>query len=156
MFLVRRHRPWLSNAGKRLVRSPKAYVTDSGMLCAMQGADAEGLVRSDDLAGRAMETFVAMELVRQASFGTWPTEVLHFRDGDQREVDIVLERPGGAICAIEVKAGATVTAADFAGIRAHGRLAGERLVVGVVLYAGASTVAFGDGRYAVPISALWS
>jgi len=59
------------------------------------------------------ETFVAMELDRQISWLDDRPQLFHFRDRDQREVDIVLEHRDGSVTAIEVKASATVRARDF-------------------------------------------
>lgn len=54
-----------------------------------------------------------------------------------------------------MKAAATVTAADFRGLRKLRDAAGKRFVVGVVLYDGEASVGFGEGLFAVPIRALW-
>ncbi len=56
---------------------------------------------------------------------------------------------------IEVKAAATVTAADFRGLRKLKDATGRRFTAGVVLYDGETTLPFGDGLYAVPIRSLW-
>ena len=79
----------------------------------------------------------------------------HFRDKDGVEVDIVLERGAKAVAGIEVKASATVTASDFAGLRKLRSATGTRFAAGVVLYDGESTASFGEGLFAVPMSALW-
>ena len=79
----------------------------------------------------------------------------HFRERDDSEVDIVLERGGQKVAGIEVKAAATVTAADFRGMRKLQEAAGKRFKAGVVLYDGEATAPFGDGLYAVPIRRLW-
>jgi len=79
----------------------------------------------------------------------------HYRDRDGAEVDLVLERGAGQIAGVEVKASATVTAADFRGLRKLKDVAGKRFAAGVVLYDGETSVGFGDGLYAVAIRALW-
>jgi hypothetical protein len=60
-----------------------------------------------------------------------------------------------AVAGVEVKAGATVTAADFRGLRKLKEASGKRFASGVVLYDGEMCVGFGDSMYAVPIRALW-
>lgn len=67
----------------------------------------------------------------------------------------VIERGAQAIAGIEVKASATVKAADFSGLRKLRAAAGKRFATGVVLYDGETTIGFGDGLYAVPVRALW-
>ena len=70
-------------------------------------------------------------------------------------MDLVLEQGAGAVAGIEVKAGATVTASDFRGLRKLQQAAGKQFTHGVVLYDGTTSASFGDGLYAVPIRALW-
>jgi len=70
-------------------------------------------------------------------------------------VDLVLERGANEVAAIEVKAAATVTGADFRGLRKLKDAAGKRFRAGIVLYDGESSARFGEGLYAVPIRALW-
>ena len=89
---------------------------------------------------------------------SWQQEEIrgyHFRDKDGVEVDIVLESGNGRVAGVEVKAGATVTEADFRGLRALQAATGERFTAGVVLYDGEAALSFGKQLQAVPIRALW-
>jgi predicted AAA+ superfamily ATPase len=70
-------------------------------------------------------------------------------------VDIVAERGIHQLAGLEVKASGTVTQADFRGLRKLKDAAGQRFKAGVVLYDGEACVRFGEGLYAVPVSALW-
>lgn len=83
-----------------------------------------------------LESFVAMELLRQTDCAQEPVSLFHYRDNKQREVDVILERNDGEIAGIEVKASATATAADFAGLRYLRDKLGARFKAGLVLYAG--------------------
>lgn len=56
---------------------------------------------------------------------------------------------------VEVKAAASLRARDFTGLKRFRRVAGKRFRMGVLLYDGDHTTAFGDGLFAVPIGALW-
>ena len=107
------------------------------------------------MTGQLTETFVFQELRRQASWHADEIRFFHFRDKDGAEVDIVMERGASEIVGVEVKAGATVTQADFRGLRKLKEAAGERFAAGVVLYDGETSAGFGDGLHAVPIRALW-
>jgi predicted AAA+ superfamily ATPase len=155
LLLVRRHAPWLSNQSRRLVKLNRAYVTDTGLACHLCGFDAQRLVADDAAIGGMLETFVVLELVRQATWSRTRVRVLHYRDRDQREVDVVLERPDGALVGIEVKARATVRQADTRSLVTLRDRLGERFVLGVVLHTGADTLPFGDRLWAAPVSALW-
>jgi len=80
----------------------------------------------------------------------------HYRDKDQDEVDIVVEKPDGAIVGIEVKAAASVGAGDFRGLRKLAGTCGDEFKLGVVLYDGDQVVPFGERLYAAPVSCLWA
>ena len=128
---------------------------DTGLACALLGLDAAGLAADRGLLGQLLETFVFQELRRQASWRDESIRFFHFRDKDGAEVDIVLERGARDVAGVEVKAAATVTAADFRGLRKLREAAGARFLGGVVLYDGETSASFGDGFFAVPIRCLW-
>lgn len=155
VFLLDELPSWHSNRLSRLVKTPKLHVGDTGLACALLGVDAAALAADRALLGQLLETFVYQELRRQASWGDDPVAFHHFRDKDGAEVDIVLERQGNRVAGVEVKAAATVTAADFRGLRKLKEAAGKRFAAGVVLYDGEATASFGEGLFAVPIGALW-
>jgi len=155
LFLVRIRRPWHVNLGKRQVKAPKLYVSDSGLLAALIGADARRVREDDGLAGALLETFVATELERQASWASQPLTFWHYRDGE-REVDTIVERPSGEIVGIEVKSSATVRDRDFSGLAHLRDRVGDRLRAGLVVYSGERTLPFGDRLWALPMSGLWS
>jgi len=148
--------PWFENLGKRLVKAPKVYFNDSGLLSHLLGVGEEDLEAAPHFAGPVLETFVVMELVKTAPLSRLRPTLHHFRTGAGAEVDIVLETRRRDLVGIEVKAASTVQAADFKGLQELRSLVGDRLKCGVVLYTGRETVPFGDGLWAVPIPALWS
>lgn len=154
LFLVRVRQPWHVNLSQRQVKTPKLYLTDPGMLAALLGADARRVREDDAFAGAIFETFVATELERLISFSPEPLTMWHFREAE-REVDVILERPSGEIVGVEVKAGATVRPRDFKGLVHLRQSIGDRLLAGVVLYAGEQTLPFGERLWAAPLSALW-
>jgi predicted AAA+ superfamily ATPase len=155
VFLLETLSPWHSNRLSRLVKTPKLHVGDTGLACALLGIDSAGLMADRPLLGQLLETFVFQELRRQASWHKDPLAFYHFRDKDGSEVDIVMERGARALAGVEVKASATVTAADFRGLRKLREAAGKRFAGGVVLYDGETSASFGDGLHAVPLRALW-
>jgi hypothetical protein len=155
VFLLEHLPPWHSNRLRRLIKTPKLHMGDTGLAAFLLGLDADGLWRDRAVFGQLLETFVFQEVRRQADWQDTPIHFFHFRDKDGAEVDIVLERGARALAGIEVKAAATVTASDFRGLRKLREAAGARFAAGVVLYDGESVVGFGDGFFAVPIRALW-
>ena len=147
--------PWHSNRLSRLIKTPKLHIGDTGLGCALLGLDGPALMKDRPLFGHFLETFVFQELRRQASWHDAPFDFFHYRDKDQAEVDIVIERGALAVAGVEVKAAATVTRTDFRGLRRLKNAAGDRFAGGVVLYDGETCASFGDGLYAVPLRTLW-
>ncbi|MDD9807880.1 MAG: ATP-binding protein [Gammaproteobacteria bacterium] len=155
LFILDRLPPWHSNRLSRIVKTPKLHLGDTGLACALLGVDAAALMADRPLFGQLLETFVFQELRRQASWQDAALAFFHYRDKDKVEVDIVIERGARVLAGVEVKAAATVTAADFRGLRKLKRATGKRFAGGAVLYNGEISASFGGGLYAVPIRALW-
>lgn len=154
LFLVEELAPWHRSRVKRLVKTPKLHVTDTGLGLAVAGLAGERLTQQRDIAGAWLESFVYNEVVKQTSWLDQELELYHFRDRDGYEVDIVLEGAHG-IVGLEVKLGATVTAADFRGLARLRTVSKGDLRTGIVFYDGENTLPFGEGFYAVPLRALW-
>jgi predicted AAA+ superfamily ATPase len=106
--------------------------------------------------GALLETFILSEVLKLASWTGRRFTLSHYRDKEQNEVDIVIEDEDRRTVGVEVKAGATVTAADFSGLRKLSEASGKRFALGLVLYDGDAVVPFGPGLFAAPISSLWS
>ena len=101
LLLVRRLPPWHSNAGKRLVKSPKVYVRDSGLVHALLGIpDLEALL-AHPVAGGSWEGMVVESLIASAPNGT---QASFYRSAAGAEIDLLLQLPGHAQpWAIEIK-----------------------------------------------------
>lgn len=156
VFLIRRLPAWATNLDKRVTKSPKLYVLDSGLLAHLLGIDRDRLSYDPTLVGPLIENLVFMELVKQIGWSETQPTIHHFRNAARQEVDFVLERPGGEIVGIEVKASADVDSQHFKGLRALRDAAGRRFLRGVVLYGGREIVPFGDGLWAAPIQSMWT
>ena len=155
VFLLDELPPWHSNRLSRLVKTAKLHAGDTGVACALLDVGADELWADRELYGQMLETFVYGELQRQASGLGRPVRFHHLRDRKGVEVDLVLERSGHQLVGVEVKAAATVRGKDFHGLHKLQDAVGERLVAGIVLYDGDTTLPFGDGLWAVPIRRLW-
>jgi predicted AAA+ superfamily ATPase len=155
VFLIEQLPPWHVNRLSRLVKTPKVHLGDPGVACALLGLDAAALIQDRPALGQLLETFVFQELRRQASWRDEDIRFHHFRDRDDFEVDIVLERGARQIAGVEVKASSTVVATDFRGLRKLKDAGAKRFAAGVMLYDGETSASFGDSMYAVPFRALW-
>lgn len=155
LFLLRRLPPWRPGLGPREIHAPKIYLVDSGLLAHLLGASEQRIAADNQVTGKILENFVAMEVLKHADWAQTDTRQYHWRDG-RDEVDIVLENRSGEIAALEVKAAATIETRD---IRTMAKLRDRRrdnFVAGIVLYTGEQTVPLGDRLWAVPISGLWA
>lgn len=155
IFLVEFLQPWFSNQNKRLIKTPKVHLMDTGLATAVLKLNVRQLQHDHNMLGHLLESFVYAELRKQASWLDADMAFYHYRDKDQYEVDIVMENGDGRLLGIEVKAAATVVNKDFNGLRRLQRVAGERFHRGILLYDGQHILPFGDGLYAVPVSRLW-
>jgi predicted AAA+ superfamily ATPase len=156
LFLVVRLQPWERNAGKRLVKAPKVFLPDTGLLCHLTGVTAESLAAQPGLPGSVVETFVLTELLKHVAFSALGLTLWHYRTHAGMEVDFVLEDRLGRLAGIEVKASATVDAKDFRGLRHLQEEQGEAFVRGIVLYSGREIVAFGSNLWAIPLTWWWA
>jgi len=155
VYLVRRIEPWFTNRLKRLVKTPKLHFVDTAVLAALRGLRPANLLADRMAFGALLETFVYAELAKQSAWSDRAITFHHYRDKDQYEVDLVLERDDGAIVGIEVKAAASVADRDFAGLRRLASACKERLALGLVLYDSDTAVSFGPRLHAAPLSCVW-
>lgn len=155
MFLLEKIPAWHSSYKKRLVKTPKLHIGDTGIACALMNLNGATLTYDRSLFGHILETFVLQELQRQASGYAEPHTFFHYREKDGAEVDIVIERGAIALVGVKVKASATVGQSDFRGLRKLKAAAGERFACGALIYKGEMNLSFGDGMYAVPLYSLW-
>ena len=156
LFLVDELPAWHSNRLKRLVKTPKLHVTDTGLAAALTNVSADAVYRDRRLFGALLETFVYTELAKQASCRDDDLRLFHLRDRDGVEVDIVVEAHDGVVAGVEVKAAATVGEEDFKGLKRLRDSLGERFACGVLLHDGDSVLPFGDRLFAMPVARLWA
>jgi uncharacterized protein len=154
-FLIHTLPAWFTNIGKRIAKSPKMLLNDTGVLVHLLGADASRLRNDPTLGGGVLENFVALELLKQRGWSKLKPNLFHFRTHSGDEVDLVLEDPAGRIVGIEVKTTATVDASHFRGLKVLAEAAGERFVRGIVLSTTNTSVPFGTNLFSLPMPALW-
>lgn len=154
VFLLEQLPAWQTNRLKRLIKTPKLHLCDTGLIAAMLGVDASALYEDRELYGQLLETFVFQELRREASFRTDDLRFFHFRDHAGMEVDVVLER-GNKIAGVEVKASSSISTSDFRGLRRLAEASGTRFAGGALVYDGDHILPFGDRLFAVPVETIW-
>jgi predicted AAA+ superfamily ATPase len=100
-FMVRQLQPWIPNIGKRIVKTPKTYLNDSGIVHRLLGIDTFDQLISHPVCGYSWEGFVIEQI---SSLMPFRTELYHYRTHGGCEIDLLLKIPGtDGLTAVEVK-----------------------------------------------------
>jgi predicted AAA+ superfamily ATPase len=119
--------PWFGNVGKRLIKAPKLYVRDTGLLCFLLGIDAPAALDASPSAGAVWETFVLGQILRARAASGSAAGVFFFRDVHGGEVDFVIEQ-GGRLRLVEAKWAEVVSGGrTVASLRRAAALLGDRV-----------------------------
>ena len=156
LFLIIRLPPWHRNRAKRLIKMPKLYFGDTGLLMNQMRVGKETLFEDGRLLGSVLENFVFMELKKLASWAPEKIDLYHFRTDTGHEVDFVLENRAGQVIGIEVKASETISPDDWKGLSVIESELEDKLVRSIIIYLGKEVMALSKKRVALPLSALWS
>jgi hypothetical protein len=155
VFLIEPLPAWSVSLTKRLMKTPKLFFTDTGLLSHLQGLSWSRLQVEPALAGMVTENFVVGELRKQTGWSKTAVNLFHFRTQTDAEVDIIMETGNGEVVGIEVKAGGSVNAEAFKGLRVLESELGKKFKRGIVLYAGEKSVSFDERMFALPLPSLW-
>ena len=156
LFLVRRLPAWHGNTAKRLVKSPKVHLLDSGLAASLGDLAAADWLHRRDRMGPLLESFVVQQLIAQAAWTDPDLRFWHYRDRDRIEVDVVMTR-GPKTWGVEVKAAASLTHRDGQGLARLAERCGDDFQYGILLYTGQDLLPLGDKRmFAVPLNELWT
>ncbi len=149
LLLVRRLPPWYANIGKRLVKSPKVYVRDSGILHALLMVESKEMLLSHPVLGMSWEGFVIENLLSIA-----PEHVTgyFYRSSAGAEIDLILHFPDGGLWAIEIKRSLTPRAERGF----HLACADLNPIGRFVVYPGEESYRIGDGIEVIPLADLAS
>ena len=113
--------PYSGNVGARLIKSPKVYWRDSGLLHALLGANTEESLLAQPWVGASWEGFVIEQILGLFEQRGDKPGAFHFRTSDQREIDLVLDF-GSKLWAVEIKLTALPSPADFEKLNRHADL----------------------------------
>ena len=144
---------WFPNIGKRMIKTPKLYFKDTGVLIHLLGQE---INRQSDLFGHAFENFVLMELTKHVSWSYSTPMIYYYRTAGGSEVDIILEHPDGRIVAIEIKGRATLKPEAAIPMKNLRDQIKQKFHRGIILYMGEQLIPIDQQIQAVPISWLFS
>ena len=155
LFLLRRLPAWHRKTAKRLIRSPKMHLLDTGLAATLAGLTLVDWLNNRERMGHLLESFVVQQLT---ALGAWTDPDLrfwHYRDKDRVEVDVVMTR-GRKTWGIEVKAAASLTSRDGRGLTRLADQCGKDFEQGILFYDGRDILPLTDKRMlAVPLRELW-
>jgi hypothetical protein len=146
-------RPYHANVGKRLVKTPKVYLTDTGMLCYLAGLKDAEHAAAGPLGGAIFETAVLLEIVKCLANRGEEAQVYFWRTSAGVEVDLVVEA-GGRLIPIEVKLSATPRPSMASGILAFQHDLGEKAGPGWVVHPGDVRLPLAPNVAALPFAEL--
>ncbi len=147
LMLVRRLQPYFANVGKRLVKSPKVYIRDSGLLHTLLGLATFDDVLSHPVVGPSWEGFAIENLIASAPFGTIPW---FYRTRAGAEIDLLLQLPDQQLWAIEVKRSSAPRTSRGFELAAYDLNAARRMVV----YSGDEEFPVSKTTTAVPLQTV--
>ncbi len=155
LFLIRSLPSWHRHPAKRLVKTPKIHLVDSGLAATLADLSAADWLGRRDRMGHLLESFVVQQIHAQAAWTDPDLRFWHYRDKDQVEVDLVITR-GEKVWGIEVKASRSVSAKDGQGLDRLADQCGKDFQGGCVLYDGWDVLPIGGSKHpAIPLRKLW-
>lgn len=125
--------PYFENVGKRLVKTPKLYIADSGMACHLLGIESERLLEKSPFLGPICEGFVIAEVLKNQVNQGRRREAYYYRDQGGLEVDLIVPAPHNRLTLVEIKASRTIRPEMASPIAQVRKLLGDRYHSGVVV-----------------------
>lgn len=138
-YIIFRLPPFYRNVGKRLIKTPKLYFIDTGLVCFLLGIENEKQLAAHPLRGAIFENLVVLEFLKdRLNKGKLPN-LFYYRDKSQREVDIVQEQ-GSELLAYEIKSAKSFTKDFFNNLDYLKSLLGKNLVSTQLIYDGETDI----------------
>ncbi|MDR0296081.1 MAG: ATP-binding protein [Prevotellaceae bacterium] len=135
--------PYFENAGKRLIKTPKLYFTDTGLACYLLGIETPQQLSRDKKRGDLFENFIIAEALKERYNKGKESNLFFYRDSHQNEVDLLL-RYGDKFDAIEIKSAQTFHPEFEKGIKVMDKVFGARLQHKTIIYTGSFENTSGD------------
>jgi predicted AAA+ superfamily ATPase len=146
-------RPYFVNIGKRLVKSPKVYFMDTGLLCYLVGLQDAQHASAGPMGGAIFENLVAIELYKTIVHRGEEPVLYFWRTASGTEVDFIVETQGKLV-PLEVKLSATPRLEMAREIASFRKSFGNQAGPGYVIHPGKTTLPLGEGTIALPFSML--
>ena len=107
-FILFTLQPYYKNFSKRLIKSPKIYFYDTGLVCSLLNIQSVEMIQTHYLYGALFENFIIAEIMKLQAHNGKKSTLYFWRDNNGVELDCLVERGNGQLCVIEIKGGATI------------------------------------------------
>lgn len=134
-YILVRLESYFENFGKRLIKSPKLYFTDTGLACHLLGIDSPEQLVKDNLYGNLFENWVVIELMKSSYNQGKDPRLYFYRDVSGKEVDLLLQR-GSRLVPIEIKNSQTFSPSFLEGLNYFHAQAPKKATSGALIYQG--------------------
>lgn len=134
-FIVFRLQPYFENFGKRIIKSPKLYFTDTGLAAYLLGIENENQMSRDPLRGHLVENLVLLELMKGRLNQGLDPQLYYYRDVQKNEIDVIFKR-GNDLIPIEIKSSKTYNSEFLKSLHFFQNLVTPRAPNGYLIYAG--------------------
>jgi len=141
-YILFQLRPWHANISKRLIKAPKLYFYDTGLVSYLLGMESRKHMHSHPLRGALFENMIIVETLKYRLNRGRRSNLLFYRDSGGHEVDLLLTS-GAQLYPIEIKSGATVNRDYFKGLNHFATVSKQNIAAGAVVYGGDSAQARG-------------
>ncbi len=152
-YQMQKLQPFFKNQLKRLIKTPKIYATDTGVLNHLLQINSKEELEKSHYKGDIVETFIYDELLKANSSASKKVGLYYYRTTDKKEIDFILDY-GQKIVAVEIKASKSVSKSDFKHIYHLQKEISELFDKGIVLYGGDTFLKLDENMYAVPFGFL--
>lgn len=142
-YILVRLEPYFENFGKRLIKSPKLYFTDTGLACYLLGIDTVEQLTNDSLYGNLFKNWVVMELMKSRYNQAVDPRLYFYRDVSGKEVDLLFQQ-GSRLIPIEIKSIKTFSSSSLEGLQYFHEQTPLKATGGAFVYAGNQTQKVGD------------
>jgi hypothetical protein len=142
-YILIRLEPYFENFGKRMIKSPKLYFSDTGLICHLLGIDSTEQLIKDSLYGNIFENWVVNELMKARYNQALEPHLYFYRDVTGKEVDLILQQ-GSHLFPIEIKSNKTFSPAFLDGLKYFHEQSPKKATGGAVVYSGEATQKIGN------------
>jgi len=138
-YILFRLPPFFRNIGKRLVKSPKIYFCDTGLLCFILGIENEKQLETHPLRGAIFENMVVLEFFKTRYNNGLLPNLYFYRDKSQREIDLIYEQ-GNSLYAYEIKSAKSFTKSFMSNLEFFRKTVGNDVVSTQLIYDGETDI----------------